>query len=222
MFKRLLDKGNFFLAFIDDWSNIICTMSTQTTKDKILDAAEEIMLDKSFHSVGLKQILDAAKVPKGSFYHYFKSKEQFGAEMLKHYMNEAGENKRRMLSSIDKTDPLERLFEYLDGSIDFIQSSEGRFPCLALKLAAEVSDLSETMREELAKGFEDWIDIFRDVLDEAIAEKILPETFDSNSEAMLMQDLWSGAINRAVINRDSGPVRLAVGHIKSRISSMKL
>lgn len=197
-------------------------MGIETTKDKILDAAEEIMLDKSFHSVGLKQILDAAKVPKGSFYHYFKSKEQFGAEMLKHYMSEASENKRRMLSPTGKIDPLQRLFVFLDGSIDFIQSGEGKFPCLALKLAAEVSDLSEPMRQELAKGFEDWINIFREVLDEAIAEKLLPETFNSNSEAMLMQDLWSGAINRAVINRDSEPVRLAVEHIKSRISSMKL
>ena len=196
-------------------------MTKQTTKDRILDAAEEIMLEKSFHSVGLKQILDAVKVPKGSFYHYFESKEQFGAEMLKHYMDEAGDNKRRMLIFNDaEPDPLKRLFNYLDGSIDFIQSVAGRFPCLALKLASEVSDLSEAMREELAHGFEDWITIYREVLDEAVAKKMLPASFDSAWEAQLIQDLWSGATQRAVINRSSEPVRYAVEHIKSRISSM--
>lgn len=196
-------------------------MSSQTTKDRILDAAEDIMLEKSFHSVGLKQILDAVKVPKGSFYHYFESKEQFGAEMLKHYMKEASDTKRQMLISRDnEPDPLKRLFTYLDGSVDFIESVVGRFPCLALKLASEVSDLSEAMREELAKGFQDWINIYREVLDEAVAEKMLPATFDSASEAQLIQDLWSGATHRAVINRSSEPVRYAVGHIKSRITNM--
>jgi TetR/AcrR family transcriptional regulator, transcriptional repressor for nem operon len=195
-------------------------MNNQTTKERILGAAEEIMLEKSFHSVGLKQILNVAKVPKGSFYHYFESKEQFGSEMLKHYMNEAGENKRRMLIYNDKeSDPLKRLFIYLDGSVDFIQSVVGRFPCLALKLASEVSDLSEAMRDELARGFEDWITIYREVLDEAVDQKLLPDTFDSVSEAQLIQDLWSGATQRAVINRSSEPVRNAVEHIKSRIRS---
>ncbi|MGI9536107.1 MAG: TetR/AcrR family transcriptional regulator [Desulfocapsaceae bacterium] len=193
----------------------------QTTKDRILEAAEELMLEKSFHSVGLKQILDAVKVPKGSFYHYFDSKEQFGAEMLMHYMGEASDHKRRMLISGDENlDPLKRLFLYLDGSVDFVQSVAGRFPCLALKLASEVSDLSEAMRQELAKGFEDWIDIYREVLDEAIDQKMLPATFDSVSEAQLIQDLWSGATHRAVINRSSEPVRDAVDHIKNRITNM--
>src|SRR4249919_3117568 len=59
-----------------------------TTKERILDAAEEIMLTKSFHSVGLSEILAAVKVPKGSFYHYFRSKEQFGVELISHYVGE--------------------------------------------------------------------------------------------------------------------------------------
>ncbi len=158
-------------------------MNSQTTKDRILNAAEEIMLEKSFHSVGLNQILNVAKVPKGSFYHYFESKEQFGAEMLKHYMDEAGENKRGMLMYNDaESDPLKRWCIYLDGSIDYIQSVAGRFPCLALKLASEVSDLSETMREELARGFEDWITIYHKVLDEAVTRKLLPVIFTPDGE----------------------------------------
>ena len=198
-------------------------MSTQTTKKRILDTAEEIMLEKSFHSVGLKQILDAVKVPKGSFYHYFDSKEQFGAEMLQHYMNEASEDKRReLIFNKQEPNPLKRLFDYLDGSVEFIQSNVGRFPCLALKLASEVSDLSEAMRAELARGFAEWIDIYREVLDEAVAEKMLPATFDTVSEAQLIQDLWSGATHRAVIDRSAEPVRHAVDHLKSRIGSMMI
>lgn len=196
-------------------------METQTTKDRILEAAEEIMLERSFHSVGLKQILDSAKVPKGSFYYYFKSKEEFGVEMLKHYMDEASDEKRQLLLSTEKeTDPLKRLFLYLDEGTAYIHSAVGTFPCLALKLASEVSDLSEPMRMELARGFQEWIDIFRGVLDEAIADKILPDTLDTDLEAQFIQDLWTGAIHRAVINRNSEPVRTAAEQIKARLRSL--
>src|SRR5205085_6160248 len=91
------------------------TTSTPTTKERILDAAEEIMLQKSFHSVGLNEILAAVKVPKGSFYHYFDSKEQFGVELLKHYVSEATAQKRRYLLTSDlEPDPYQRLLAYLD------------------------------------------------------------------------------------------------------------
>lgn len=197
-------------------------MGTSTTKERILEAAEEIMLERSFHSVGLKQILETVRVPKGSFYHYFESKDQFGVEMMGHYMAEASARKRGLLLASDRDeDPLQRLFDYLDGSVDSMEDSAGKFPCLALKLASEVSDISEAMRGELGRGFKDWIDIYQAVLDEALAKKMLTENVDTASEAQLIQDLWSGATHRAVTNRDPEPVRHAVEHIKSRINGMR-
>lgn len=196
-------------------------MKEQTTRERIFESAEGLMLEKSFHSVGLKQILEAVKVPKGSFYYYFASKEQFGVEMLKHYIKDASRKKRAMLLAEDEqSDPLKRLFTYLDGSIAFVESVAGTFPCLALKLASEVSDLSEGMRSELARGFEDWIRIFQQVLDEAVAAKKLPETVDTATQAQLIQDLWSGAVQRAVINRNAEPVRHAVEHIQTELRAM--
>lgn len=198
-------------------------MNARTTKERILATAEEIMLERSFHSVGLKQILDIVKVPKGSFYHYFESKDQFGVEMMAHYMTETSVRKRELLLSPEReADPLQRLFDYLDASVVSMQDSAGRFPCLALKLASEVSDISEAMREELARGFKEWINIYQEVLDEAVAKKMLSKDFNTASEAQLIQDLWSGATHRAVTNRDPEPVRHAVEHIKSRISNTRI
>src|ERR1700749_1826416 len=92
--------------------------ATPTTKERILDAAEEIMLQKSFHSVGLNEILSAVKVPKGSFYHYFQSKEQFGVELLKHYVADASAYKRKALLTTElSADPAERLAAYFDMNI---------------------------------------------------------------------------------------------------------
>lgn len=198
-------------------------MKEQTTKERILEAAEGLMLEKSFHAVGLKQLLTAVKVPKGSFYHYFESKEQFGAEMLKHYIAEACEIKRSMMLNTEiDPDPLVRLFNYLEGSVDFMNQNPGKFPCLAVKLASEVSDLSETMRKELVQGFQSWINIYQTVLDEAVEAGQLPANFDTAAEAALIQDHWAGAAQRGVTFRSSEPVRLTVEHIKIRINAKRV
>jgi len=197
-------------------------MSNRNTKERILDAAEELMLEKGFHSVGLKQILDAVHVPKGSFYHYFESKDDFGFQMLKHYLERTTAMKRSLLlSENQESNPIERLYAYLDGGTAFLKTIPGKFPCLVLKLASEVTDLSDPMREELAKSFEDWIGILRAVLDEAIDKKLIDATLDPYTEAQLIQDLWNGATQRAVINRSIEPVQHAAERIKIRINAMR-
>src|SRR4051812_5897328 len=119
-----------------------------TTKERILDAAEEIMLQKSFHSVGLNEILTAVEVPKGSFYHYFQSKEQFGVELLKHYVADASAWKRRLLLSAEQEpNPFERLMSFLDMTIGKMFEKECQGSCLVAKLATEISSFSNPMRE---------------------------------------------------------------------------
>ena len=65
-------------------------MSTdRSTKERIFDATEAIILENGFHSLGLNEVLRSERVPKGSCYHFFESKEQFGVEMLKRYVANA-------------------------------------------------------------------------------------------------------------------------------------
>src|SRR3954467_15564570 len=110
------------------------TTSTPTTKERILDAAEEIMLAKSFHSVGLNEILSAVKVPKGSFYHYFASKEQFGVEVIRHYVRAHTARLRKFFAERELK-ALERFcayWNYLIGRMTACSCSGGA--CLVAKL----------------------------------------------------------------------------------------
>lgn len=198
-------------------------MTEKNTKERILDAAEELMLTHSFHSVGLNQILSAVQVPKGSFYHYFSSKEQFGVEMLRHYMASTNARKREQLfGSCGETDPLTRLFDFLESFADHIERDQGRYPCLVLKLAAEVSGLSEDMREELVKGFQEWIEYYRRILDEAVEQHQLPSSTDTAAVAQLIQDHWTGATERSVISHNAEPARQAVRFLRSYIDSLRI
>jgi len=61
-------------------------MVSKDTRNTLLQAAKQVILTKGYAACGLSEILAAAGVPKGSFYHYFKSKEDFGAELPKSYI----------------------------------------------------------------------------------------------------------------------------------------
>ena len=178
------------------------------------------MLERSFHSVGLNQILAAVKVPKGSFYHYFESKEQFGVEMLRHYANNATAWKRQMLlDSEAEADPLQRLFTFLGSMVGKVQENGGKCPCLIQKLASEVADFSEPMRDELARSCHDWTGIMKELLDEAVEKSELPDGFDTAREAAFIQDLWSGAMQRTTIYRRAEPLRQAIELIRARLEN---
>ncbi len=60
------------------------SIKSEATRQHILDTSFELLLCKSFVGVGLQEILKACDVPKGSFYHYFASKEAFGCALLEH------------------------------------------------------------------------------------------------------------------------------------------
>ena len=60
----------------------------QETRQHILDVAKALMTQKGYTAVGLAEVVAAAGVPKGSFYYYFKSKEEFGQALLQEYFDE--------------------------------------------------------------------------------------------------------------------------------------
>lgn len=191
-------------------------MSDRTTKERILDAAEGLMLEKGFHSVGLNEILNAVKVPKGSFYYYFQSKEQFGVELLRHYVTDSNSQKRSVLSAEKlEPDPLQRLMTYLESNIAKFQQNEGKCPCLVVKLASEVAGMSEPMREVLADECRQWAAMLEELVREGIAKGVMRADLDATAAATMIQDLWAGAMQRASVLREVRPLRQALGFIRS-------
>jgi len=195
-------------------------VSAPHTKERIIEAAEEIMWKRSFHSVGLNEILTAVGVPKGSFYHWFESKEHFGVELLKHYIAEATDEKNHALfSSQAENKPMKRLLSFLETSIVKFEESGKKCPCLVLKLASEVTDLSEPMREVLADGMQTWLGLLTGVFDEAMILGHISKDVDSRGEAELFRDLWAGSIQRSTISKSTEPMQRALSFLSQRVAS---
>src|SRR3981189_3250262 len=116
----------------------------------ILDVALPLLLRKGFTAVGLSEVLAAAQVPKGSFYHYFGSKEAFGEAVLEAYFAVYLVRMDALLTGPGTS--AQRLTGYFRDWLDSQTGDEAQSRCLVVKLGAEVCDLSETMRAALKRG----------------------------------------------------------------------
>mgnify|MGYP003649426510 CR=1 FL=1 len=195
-------------------------MTEHSTKERILEGAESLMLEKSFHSVGLNEILKAVNVPKGSFYHHFESKEQFGVELIKHYSASANAHKRQFLLSTEpEANSRARLLTFLESSLACFVENGGKCPCLIVKLASEVANFSEPMREAMVEArCGEWAEVTEQVLREGIETKAIAPLDDPATNAELINILWMGALLEGIITRKVEPLRLAIDHIAETLA----
>src|SRR5437870_3897626 len=113
-------------------------------KDYLIDAGLTVMATRGYNGTSIKDIVDAAEVPKGSFYTYFKSKEDFAIAALEKVADERMQKGRKLLSDRDIA-PLERLTLYFTESINRIEA-ELNGGCFIGNMCQEMSDSSEAIR----------------------------------------------------------------------------
>ncbi len=177
----------------------------------ILQTAQPIISGKGYSAVGLNEILQASGVPKGSFYHYFDSKDAFGQALLEHYFTEYLVDMDGLLSPSSELAG-RRLMRYWTRWLDLQASCDPMGKCLAVKLAAEVSDLSEAMRSVLQQGTSRIIAGLARCIREGLADGSLPPLLLGEVEitAVTLYQLWLGASLRAKITRDQAPTEMAL------------
>lgn len=163
---------------------------TNETRQHILQTGYELIVAKGFTSVGLSQLLKHAEVPKGSFYHYFKSKEQFGEALIEDYFSQYMVRLKGLFED-DNLSANERLLTYWRRWIEISQGACGAERCLVVKLSAEVSDLSEPMRLALHKGANDITGAIADCIELGIKDGSIKVT-DSHDAAVSLYQLWLG------------------------------
>ncbi len=178
-------------------------MSTEhhDIRQSILDTAKPIILGKGFSAVGLNEILCAADVPKGSFYHYFKSKELFGEALLDSYFNDYLSQLDALLSRPGRC-AADRLMSYWREWLETQASGDIDGKCLAVKLGGEVSDLSEPMRSALQRGTHRVIERLAQCIAEGIADGSLSPELDVPRTAQTLYEMWLGATLLTKIRRD--------------------
>ncbi len=176
----------------------------KSTRQVILDTAQVIVGRKGFSAVGLNEILQAAEVPKGSFYHYFNSKDAFGVVLLDSYFDHYV-NGMQQLFDQPEVSGFAKLMRYWHSWVDNQTGCTDTGKCLAVKLGAEVSDLSEPMRLALQRGTARTIELLAQALQHGIEDGSLQAQPHPESLARRLYALWLGTSVMSKITRTSAP-----------------
>ncbi|PRY10741.1 TetR/AcrR family transcriptional regulator [Kineococcus rhizosphaerae] len=171
------------------------------TRQRVLDVAEDLIARKGWSAAGVNEVLTAAGVPTGSFYHHFGSKDAFGRAVLENYFS-------AYLATMDEiaatpgTPAAQRLMRFWQQFHDkqTIDDCQGR--CLVVKLAAEVSDLSETLRATLDEGTTGIIARVEQMLRAGEVDGSLQLDDDPAQLATWLYGSWLGASLLAKTSRD--------------------
>jgi len=177
------------------------------TRNQILDCGERLISSKGFVGVGLAEILASAGVPKGSFYHYFSSKERFGEVLLARYIERYLQQLDALLRP-DGTPARARLMRYWShwnlAQCGIGEDSDAASTkCLIVKLSAEVADISESMRQTLREGTDRVLQRLAMCLDEARGDGSVPASLDAARTAESLYALWLGASLLSKLRRDN-------------------
>ncbi len=178
-------------------------------RDNILATGQRLMAGKGYSAVGLNEILSAAGVPKGSFYHYFGSKDAFGEALLDSYFVD-------YLADIDATlaqpgmTMAQRLLSYFETWQRTQSFYDCQGKCLAVKMAAEVADLSEAMRLSIKRGIDGIVSRLAGAIDAGVAEGSLTIVGDANTAASSLYQLWLGASLVVKTQRSTAPFDMAM------------
>lgn len=180
---------------------------TRDTKHRIIEAGARIIHRKGYFHTGLQEVLDAAGVPKGSFYFYFSGKEDFGLQVIDYY-------NRLYLGMLDPIlrdqtlAPLQRMERIFDHFIGVFTEWDCTCGCPIGNLSQEMGDLSPSFSSKLAASVEMITDVYGQLLDEAkAAEEISPET-DTRATAEFIVSSWHGSLVKMKITKSTAPLKL--------------
>lgn len=177
------------------------------TRAALVRAGVAALTEKGFAATGIDEILRAVGVPKGSFYHYFASKQAFGAELIRDYAAYFADMLEQHFGN-DLLSPLNRLRAFIADAERGMARHEFRRGCLIGNLGQEMGALPEAFRAQLAEVFADWQARTARCLAEARAAGELPAALDVERAAAFFWIGWEGAVLRAKLERRPEPLRL--------------
>lgn len=180
-------------------------MTSTDTRNHIIQTGADLIAQKGFGATGLNAVLTAAGVPKGSFYHYFKSKDDFGLAVIDSFA-EAYDTRLDAILNDTSRSCLDRLRTYFDTGFEAMLNGEYTRGCLIGNLGQELAGQNEIFRQRLEKVLAGWERRFEKCIAEAQQAGDVSPAVDPADAASLLLSGWEGAILRAKVLRSTEPM----------------
>lgn len=189
------------------------------TWQKLLDAAQELMLAKGYTATSVDDICTAAGVTKGSFFHYFTDKEHLGRSVAERFYA----SRLQIFASapfLRESDPRDRVLGFIDFFIQVAQTPQSIKGCLLGNFTQELSQTHPKIRAVCADCFDDQIERFKQELDAAKAMYAPKARWSSQSVAEHLIAVVQGGIIMAKARQDRNAVRASLGHFREYLTTL--
>jgi len=190
-----------------------------TTKDKLLEAAKRLMLQKGCPATTIDEICQAAGFTKGGFFHHFESKEQLAEEVLDRFFLQQQETIAKGGYRKHK-DPLQRVYGYVNRLVASLNAPDTLKGCLLGSFTHELAATNPAMRKLCAQRFSDWAESFKRDLDEAKAMHAPHAGFDTASLSDYLIAILQGSMILAKARQDSKVFERNLQHFKRYLKEL--
>lgn len=181
-------------------------MKKNDTRGRLIGEGLKSMILNGYDGIGLNAILDAARVPKGSFYHFFKSKEEFACAVLDEYERYYVDLRNIILNDVAHS-PLQRLRNYFD-EVERIHLAETPLAgCLYGVLGQTAAVRSAEFKVKLAGVFSKWEAQLQGLLEEAQALGEVDPRMNTKDAAAFLIDAYEGILIRMKVDGDRDAFR---------------
>jgi TetR/AcrR family transcriptional repressor of nem operon len=174
-------------------------------RQNLIRAGLQHLTEKGYSSVGIDEILAAAGVPKGGFYHHFRNKEEFGLALIAAYNDYFLEQLDRAFLNAERT-PLDRLRVFIAKAEEGMARHMFRRGCLVGNLGQEMGALPDAFRRALIEALEAWQARTARLLHEAKAQGAIGPDQDPDALAEAFWIGWEGAVLRAKLELRPAPL----------------
>jgi len=181
-------------------------MNTHDTRQTLLQVGTNLINLHGFNATGLDAVLKTAEVPKGSFYHYFRSKEDFGLAVIDGFVERVEERLRACLED-HEVSPLERIRNFITDRMDWFVQNQSSQGCLLGNLGQEMANSNPRICARLQEAFEMWQERLTTCLLEAQVQGELRKDLGVEQAAGFILSGFQGSVLRAKLAHSPVPIQ---------------
>ena len=175
------------------------------TRNALVWCGTELLTERGFQITGIDEVLKRVGVPKGSFYHYFKSKDHFGHAVIDNYEAYYAKKMDRIFGDSSQS-PLQRLVNFTANAKNGMVKFDFKRGCLIGNLGQELAALDTQFRERLEGVLVSWEKRIAECLSESIDIGELAPGQDPQALSRFFWVGWEGAILRSKLMRSLEPI----------------
>ena len=189
---------------------LMYTRRTEDFRERLLEAGVALFAELGYHGTGVKDIVERAGVPKGSFYNYFESKEAFGAAILHHYAQDQAAEWKQYSLEVASPDPLLALRGIYTRIVGDYEDCDDRYGCLVGNFAGEIAQSSDLCRVAARRTVNEWRVGCADYLRHGQEYGSVRRDLSADAMADVFWNAWEGSLLRMKLDDSVEPLKACV------------